>query len=36
MRMLGPKGSPSAANLTNIFSALKKTEGVHFKLALKR
>jgi hypothetical protein len=36
MRMLGPKGSPSAANLTNILSALKKTEGVHFVLALKR
>jgi DNA-binding phage protein len=36
MRMLGPKGSPSAANLTNILAALQKTEGVHFELALKR
>ena len=36
MRMLGPKGSPSAANLTNILTALQKAEGVHFKLALKR
>jgi DNA-binding phage protein len=36
MRMLGPKGSPSAANLTSILTALQKTEGVHFELALKR
>lgn len=36
MRMLGPKGSPSAANLTSILSALQKTEGVHFALELKR
>ena len=36
MRMLGPKGSPSAANLTSILAALQKTEGVHFELALKR
>ena len=36
MRMLGPKGSPSAANLTFILTALQKTEGVHFELALKR
>lgn len=36
MRMLGPKGSPSAANLTCILAALQKTEGVHFKLALRR
>jgi DNA-binding phage protein len=36
MRMLGPKGSPSAANLANILTALQKTEGVHFELALKR
>lgn len=36
MRMLGPKGSPSAANLTNILAALQKTEGVRFELALKR
>ena len=35
MRMLGPKGSPSAANLSSILSALQKTEGVHFELALK-
>ncbi|HEV3334248.1 MAG TPA: transcriptional regulator [Bryobacteraceae bacterium] len=36
MRMLGPKGSPSAANLTSILTALQRTEGVHFELALKR
>jgi hypothetical protein len=36
MRMLGPKGSPSAANLSNILSAVQKTEGVHFELTLKR
>jgi DNA-binding phage protein len=36
MRMLGPKGSPSAANLSSILTALQETEGVHFELALKR
>jgi putative addiction module killer protein len=36
MRMLGPKGSPSAANLSSILSALQKTEGVHFELSLRR
>ena len=36
MRMLGPKGSPSAANLSCILNALQKTEGVHFELSLKR
>lgn len=36
MRMLGPKGSPSAANLSNILTVLQKTEGVHFELSLKR
>ena len=36
MRMLGPKGSPSAANLSSILTALQKTEGVHFELAVKR
>ena len=35
MRMLGPKGSPSAANLMRILTALQQTEGVHFELALK-
>ncbi len=35
MRMLGPKGSPSAENLLTILSALQKTEGVHFELSLK-
>ena len=35
MRMLGPKGSPSAANLASILTALQKTEGVHFQLALR-
>jgi DNA-binding phage protein len=36
MRMLGPKGSPSAANLSCILTALQKTEGVHFELSVKR
>jgi DNA-binding phage protein len=36
MRMLGPNGSPSAAKLSSILSALQKTEGVTFELALKR
>ena len=36
MRMLSPKGSPSAANLTSILTALQKSEGVHFALALRR
>lgn len=35
MRMLGPKGSPSAANLTRILTALQESEGVHFELAVK-
>jgi hypothetical protein len=35
MRMLGPKGSPSAENLFNIPTALQKTEGVHFELSVK-
>jgi DNA-binding phage protein len=35
MRMLGPKGSPSAANLSSILTALQRTEGVHFELALR-
>ena len=36
MRMLGPKGGPSAANLSSILIALQKTEGVHFELSLRR
>ncbi|MGO9895562.1 MAG: DNA-binding protein [Bryobacteraceae bacterium] len=36
MRMLGPKGSPSAANLSSILTALQKTEGVRFALSLRR
>ena len=36
MRMLSPKGSPSAANLSRILSALQQTEGVHFELAIRR
>jgi len=36
MRMLGPKGSPSAANLSSILAALQKTEGVRFELSLRR
>ena len=35
MRMLSPKGSPSAANLSSILTALQKSEGVRFELALK-
>jgi len=35
-RMLGPKGSPSAANLTSVLTALQKTEGVQFALSLRR
>lgn len=35
MRMLGPKGSPSAANFANILTALQKTERMHFQLALR-
>jgi DNA-binding phage protein len=34
MRMLGPKGSPSAANLSCILTALQKSEGVRFELTL--
>jgi hypothetical protein len=30
MRMLGPKGSPSAENLSRILTALQRTEGVRF------
>jgi putative addiction module killer protein len=36
MRMLGPKGSPSAANLSSILTAIQKTEGIRFELSLKR
>jgi len=36
MRMLSPKGNPSAASLTKILTVLQQTEGVHFELALKR
>ena len=36
MRMLGPKGSPSAANFANILTALRNTEGVQFELSLRR
>ncbi len=36
MRMLGPKGSPSAANLSSILTEIQKTEGVHFELSLRR
>jgi DNA-binding phage protein len=32
MRMLGPKGSPSAANLSSILTVLQRTEGVQFEL----
>ena len=36
MRMLGPKGSPSVVNFSNILTALQKSEGVHFELSLRR
>ena len=36
MRMLGPRGSPSVANLSSILTALRKIEGVHFELSLSR
>jgi DNA-binding phage protein len=36
MRMLGPKGSPSVANLSSILTTLQEAEGVHFSLSLKR
>lgn len=36
MRMLGPKGSPSAANLTNILAVLQQSEGVQFELSVRR
>ena len=36
MRMLGPNGSPSVANLSSILTALQKTEGIHFELSLRR
>ena len=35
MRMLGSKGSPSAANLVSILGALKEYEHVSFQLALR-
>jgi len=35
MRMLGPNGSPSAANLSSILTALQKTEGIRFELLLR-
>ena len=35
MRMLGPKGSPSAANLLSILTALQKIEGVQFELSFR-
>lgn len=33
MRMLGPKGSPSAENLSMILTALQRTEGVKFSVS---
>ncbi|MEI9812103.1 MAG: transcriptional regulator [Acidobacteriota bacterium] len=36
MRMLSPKGSPSVANFSAILTVLQKSEGVHFKLSLRR
>jgi hypothetical protein len=34
MRMLGPKGSPSAENRTNIITALQRKEGVRFSIMM--
>ena len=36
MRILGPKGSPSATNRFSILTALKKSEGVQLELSLRR
>ena len=36
MRMLGPKGSPSVANLSSILTPLQKNEAVHFELSVRR
>jgi hypothetical protein len=36
MRMLRPGGNPSAANLSNILSALQETEGASLELALRQ
>lgn len=36
MRMLGPKGSPSAANLASILAVLQESEGVQFVLSLRQ
>lgn len=32
MRMFGPKGNPSAANLFGVIAALQNREGIHFTL----
>jgi DNA-binding phage protein len=32
MRMFGPKGNPSAANLFGVIAALQNNEGIHFTL----
>ncbi len=34
MRMLGPKGSPSAANLATILTVLQKREAIRFEVTL--
>ncbi len=36
MRVLGPNGSPSAANFSSILATLKKSEGVRFEISLRR
>lgn len=36
MRMLGPKGSPSAANFSSIFTALQESAGVRLELLVKK
>lgn len=36
MRMLGPSGSPSVANLSSILGALKRNEGIEFELSFRQ
>lgn len=35
MRMLGPSGGPSVANLSSILGALKTSEGIEFEVSLR-
>jgi len=36
IRMLGPKGNPTANNLFQIFAQLQKQEGVHFEIGIEK